>query len=352
MKSFVPGVFDRQPIGQSLLQTIRLLGEYKGRQDLFTRQSPQILRTLRQVAIVESTEASNRIEGVVAPRERVKALVAGRTQPRNRSEQEIAGYRDVLNTIHAHHTAMDVTPNLLLQLHRDLFQFVPGGGGRWKPADNQITETHADGTTVIRFTPVQAHVVPDAMAQLHDRFAAVLAGGAVEPLLLIPAYVLDFLCIHPFSDGNGRMSRLLTLLALYRAGYEVGRYVSLEALVEDTKESYYDTLRTSSRGWHDSGHSLVPWWEYFLGVVLLTSYREFERRVGTLSEKPGAKREMIVDAVGRLGSEFKFADLERLLPSVSRPTINRVLRELRIRGDIRCAKAGRDATWEKVALKT
>jgi len=347
MKSFASGVFDRQPIGQSLLQTIRLLGEYKGRQDLFTRQSPQVLRTLRQAAIVESTEASNRIEGVVAPRERVKALVAGRTQPRNRSEQEIAGYRDALNTIHAHHEAMDLTPNLVLQLHRDLFQFVPGGGGRWKPSDNQITETRADGTTVIRFTPVQTYAVPDAMAQLHERFTATLEGGAVEPLLLIPAYVLDFLCIHPFSDGNGRMSRLLTLLALYRAGYAVGRYVSLEALVEDTKESYYDTLGTSSLGWHDAGHSLVPWWEYFLGVVLLTSYREFERRVGTLSEKPGAKRDMIVDAVDRMGSQFKFADLERLLPSVSRPTINRILRELRIRGDIRCAKAGRDATWEK-----
>jgi Fic family protein len=347
MNSFSPGLFERQPIGQSLLQTIRLLGEYKGRQDLFSRQSPQVLRTLREAAIFQSTEASNRIEGVVAPPDRVRALVAGRTEPRTRSEQEIAGYREVLNTIHLHHDGMDLTPNLVLQLHRDLFQFVPGGGGRWKPTDNQITETRADGSRIVRFTPVPAHAVSDAMAQLHTRYAGALAAGAVEPLLLIPAYVLDFLCIHPFSDGNGRMARLLTLLALYKAGYEVGRYVSLEALVEITKESYYDTLYACSQRWHEGMHTLGPWWEYLLGVVLLASYREFERRVGALTARRGAKRDMIVDAVSRIGAQFKYADLERLLPGVSRPTINRVLRELRIRGDIRCVKPGRDAMWEK-----
>lgn len=260
MRSFEPGFLTRQPINQPLVQTIRLLGEYKGRQELFSRQSPQVLRTLREAAVIESTEASNRIEGVVAPRDRVRALVAGRAQPANRSEQEIAGYRDVLNTIHAHHAAMDLTPNLVLQLHRDLFQFAPGGGGRWKPADNRITEHRADGTMVVRFTPVAAHAVPDAMARLTGGFSQAIGTGDVEPLLLVPACVLDFLCIHPFADGNGRLARLLTLLLLYRAGYEVGRYVSLEGLVERTKESYYDTLFASSQGWHEGVHSLVPWW--------------------------------------------------------------------------------------------
>ena len=348
MRSFSPGFLARQPLGQSLVQTIRLLGEYKGRQALFARQSPQVLRTLRDAAVYASTEASNRIEGVVAPPERVRALVEKRTEPRNRSEQEIAGYRDVLSTIHVHHGAMELTPNLVLQLHRDLFQFAPGGGGRWKPADNQITETRADGTTTVRFTPVPAHAVPDAMGTLHAEYAAALAAGEVEPLLLICAYVLDFLCIHPFRDGNGRMARLLTLLALYQAGYEVGRYVPLEALVEDTKESYYDTLYACSQGWHESAHTLAPFWEYMLGVVLLTAFREFERRVGALTAKPGAKRDMIVDAVSRMSGEFRYGNLERLLPAVSRPTINRVLRELRIRGVIRCNKAGRDATWAKL----
>lgn len=349
MRSFTPGFLARQPLGPSLVQTIRLLGEYKGRQELFIRQSPQVLRTLRDAAVYASTESSNRIEGVVAAPERVRALVAGRSEPRNRSEQEIAGYRDVLNTIHVHHGGMELTSSLVLQLHRDLFQFAPGGGGRWKPADTQITETRADGTITVRFTPVSAQAVPDAMRTLHAEYAGALAAGEIEPLLLICAYVLDFLCIHPFRDGNGRMARLLTLLALYQAGYDVGRYVSLEALVEGSKESYYDALHTCSQGWHESAHTLVPWWEYMLGVVLLTAFREFERRVGTLTAKPGAKREMIVDAVSRMSGEFRYGDIERLLPAVSRPTINRVLRELRIQGVIRCSKAGRDATWAKLA---
>ncbi len=351
MKSFQPGVIDRQPISQALIQTIRLLGEFKGRQELFAQQSPQLLRTLRQAAVFESTESSNRLEGVVAPPERVRALVAMRTQPSNRSEQEIAGYRDVLNTIHASHQAIDITPNRVLQLHRDLFQFVPGGGGRWKAADNEITERRPDGTTVVRFVPVAAHLVPSAMNELTARLAAALEEGRTEPLLLIPAWVLDFLCIHPFTDGNGRMARLLTLLLLYKSGYEVGRYISLESIVEKTSDGYYGSLHASSQGWHDAAHTLVPWWEYFLGVVLLSAYREFERRVGTMEARRGAKRGMIVEAVRRLPATFRYADIERLLPAVSRPTINRALRQLRLAGEIRCARPGRDATWEKLAGK-
>lgn len=347
MRSFEPGVLERQPIPPALLQAIRRLGEYKGKQELFKQQSPQVLQTLQEAAIIQSTEASNRIEGVVAPPDRIRELVARRTEPRNRSEQEIAGYREVLNTIHTHHAGMELTSNLVLQLHRDLFQFVPGVGGRWKPADNQIVETRADGTEIVRFTPVSALATPDAMARLHERFAATWDAGIMEPLLLIPAYVLDFLCIHPFADGNGRIARLLTLILLYRAGYEVGRYISIESLIENTKESYYDSLHASSQGWHDAQHRLVPWWEYSLAVVLLKAYQEFESRVGVTTARRGAKREMIIDAVRRLPKQFRYADLERLLPAVSRPTINRVLRELRLRGELRCVKPGRDATWEK-----
>lgn len=349
MQSVQPNLIARQPVSQSLIQTVRLLGEYKGRQTLYSQQSRQILRTLREAAVIESTEASNRIEGVVAPHERVRAIIAGHTLPANRSEQEIAGYREVLGTIHTNYEGMVLTPNLVLQLHRDLFQFVPGGGGRWKSTDNQITERHADGTTIVRFTPVAAHRVPMAMAELNDRFDSALADGRTEPLLLIPAYVLDFLCIHPFTDGNGRMARLLTLLLLYSSGYEVGRYISLESLIEKTKDGYYGSLYASSQGWHDGAHSLVPWWEYFLGVVLLPAYREFEHRVGSMVARRGAKREMIIDAVHRLPSTFRYADIERVLPAVSRPTINRVLRDLRLAGEIRCAKPGRDAMWEKTA---
>jgi Fic family protein len=345
--SFENGVLARQALNQRLLQSVRLVGEYRGKEALFKQQSPQVLQALRESALIQSTESSNRIEGVVAPPQRIRDLVARRTQPANRSEQEIAGYRDVLNTIHTDFADMQLTSNLVLQLHRDLFQFVPGGGGRWKATNNDITETRADGTTVVRFKPLAAHLTPDAMARLHDVYRVALDAQTVEPLLLISAYVLDFLCIHPFADGNGRMARLLSLLLLYQTGYEVGRYISLESAIEQTKEGYYDSLYTSSQGWHEEQHSLVPWWEYFVGVMLVKAYRDFEERVGVTSARRGAKRDMIRDAVNRLPSRFRYADLERALPAISRPTIARALRELRAEGAVRCVKPGRDATWEK-----
>ena len=184
------------------------------------------------------------------------------------------------------------------------------------------------------------------MTQLHERFNALLKADEVEPLLLIPTYVLDFLCIHPFRDGNGRMARLLTLLLLYQAGYEVGRYISLEQIVERTKESYYDTLYQSSVDWHKGQHTLLPWWEYFLGVVL-SAYREFEQRVGLVTVSRGAKREIVFDVVARLPNQFQYGDVERACPGVSRPTINRALAQMRDSGKIRCIKPGRDAIWEK-----
>lgn len=345
--SFENGVLDRQALNQGLLQSARLVGEYRGKEALFKQQSAQVLQALRENAVIQSTESSNRIEGVVATPQRIRDLVANRTPPANRPEQEIAGYRDALNTIHTNFADMQLTSNLVLQLHRDLFQFVPSGGGRWKAADNDIMETRPDGTTVIRFKPVAPHLTADAMASLHDAYRTALDAGAVDPLLLIPTYVLDFLCIHPFADGNGRMARLLSLLLLCKAGYEVGRYISLEGVIEETKEGYYDSLYASSQGWHEGQHSLVPWWEYFVGVMLVKAYREFENRVGVTHARRGAKREMIRDVVNRLPNGFRYADLQRSLPAVSRPTIARALRELRAEGAVRCVKGGRDATWEK-----
>ncbi len=346
MQSFETGFIERQPITQNLLRTIRLIGEYKGKQELFKEQSPQVLETLQQAAIIQSTESSNRIEGVEAPLQRIKALVAQKTTPMNRSEQEIAGYRDVLNTIHANYASIAFSTGVVLQLHRDLYQFLPADSGRWKSSDNNITEIRPDGTSVVRFETVLAFLTPGAMTQLHERFNALLKADEVEPLLLIPTYVLDFLCIHPFRDGNGRMARLLTLLLLYQAGYEVGRYISLEQIVERTKESYYDTLYQSSVDWHKRQHTLLPWWEYFLGVVL-SAYREFEQRVGLVTVSRGAKREIVFDVVARLPNQFQYGDVERACPGVSRPTINRALAQMRDSGKIRCIKPGRDAIWEK-----
>lgn len=259
MSSFEREFLEKQPIPHSLLRTIRLLGEYRGKEALFIQQTPQVLESLRQVAIIQSTESSNRIEGIEAPPARIKKLVEHKTTPKNRSEQEIAGYRDALATIHANHANMPFTTGIVLQLHRDLYQFVAQQGGRWKMADNEISETRSDGTKVTRFRPIPAHQTPEAMERLHALFKEQWDRGEIDPLLLIPAYVLDFLCIHPFTDGNGRMARLLTLLLLYQSGFEVGRYISLEYLIENQREGYYDAFYKSSQDWHEGEQTLLLW---------------------------------------------------------------------------------------------
>lgn len=346
MKSFEDGFIERQHISQGLIQTIRTIGEFKGKQRLFKEQAPQVLETLRQAAIIQSTESSNRIEGITAPLERIKALVAEKTTPRNRSEQEIAGYRDVLSTIHANHAHIPLTTGAVLQLHRDLYRFVAGQGGRWKPVDNDIVETRPDGTTVLRFKPVPAHATPESMERLHERFTVQWDSGATEPLLLIPTYVLDFLCIHPFLDGNGRMARLLTLLLLYKAGYEVGRFISLEKIIEESKESYYDTLHQSSQKWHEGSHTLAPWWEYFLGVML-SAYREFERRVGLITTARGSKTAMVLDVIRNMHGEFSITDLQERCPTVGIDMIRRILRRERDKGHVECLGRGPNALWRR-----
>lgn len=213
--------------------------------------------------------------------------------------------------------------------------------------DNEISETRVDGTKITRFRPTPAHQTPEAMERLHTLFTEQWERGEIDPLLLIPAYVSAFLCIHPFIDGNGRMARLLTLLLLYQAGFEVGRYISLEHIVENQREGYYDALYKSSQGWHDGAHTLLPWWEYFLGVMMLGAYREFERRTGELTTAHGAKTEMVIAAIHKLPVNFRYADLAQACPNVSRPTIKRVLGQLRKKGEVECVRPGRDAIWEK-----
>ncbi|MHB1007012.1 MAG: Fic family protein [Chloroflexota bacterium] len=346
MRSFAPGFIERQPITQNLLRTVRLLGEYKGKETLFKQQIPQALETLRQVAVIQSTESSNRIEGITAPADRLRALLADKTTPGNRSEQEILGYRDVLNTIHANHERMPFTTGVVRQLHRDLYKYMEREGGRWKPVDNEISEVRADGTKVVRFQPVPAFATAEHMEALHERFNSLWAFGEVEKLILIPAYVLDFLCIHPFLDGNGRIARLVSLLLLYQAGFEVGRYISLEKIVEQTRDSYYDSLYASSRGWHEGEHNLLPWTEYFLGV-LVAAYREFEGRVGLLATARGAKTEMVLEAIRHLPESFRMTDVERLSPTVTRDMIRQVFNGLKKDGSLWCEGKGPAAVWHK-----
>ena len=344
--SFSDGRLEQMTVPMSTVRSIGLLGEYKGKQQLFERQSPQLLLALREVARVQSIESSNRIEGVTAAAGRIAELAADTSAPRDRSEQEIAGYRDVLATVHANARSMDLSGGLVLQLHRDLYQFSPTPGGAWKVSSNDIVDLLPDGTHRLRFAPVAPHLVDAAMNELVEGYRRVAAEGRIDSLIAVPAFVLDFLCIHPFTDGNGRLSRILNLMLLYQTGYDVGRYISLEKVIEDTKETYYEALEASSAGWHEGGHDLVPWLEYSHGV-LLAAYLEFEQRVGQMSGGRGAKREMVIDCIHHLPATFRYADIERACPGVSRPTIVRVLGELRDKGDIRCTKSGRDAAWER-----
>ncbi len=330
-----------------MLQTFRTIGEYKGKQNLYQEQSPQTLSRLREVAIIQSTESSNRIEGITASHARIEQLLAKKTKPQNRSEQEIVAYRNVLDTIHTNNPYMGVSANTLLQFHRDLYQFQPGYGGKWKAANNAIEETRPDGTKFVRWNPTPAHLTDIAMQELHTDYARLRENAQIDPLILISSYVLDFLCIHPFTDGNGRIARLVTLLLLYREGYDVGKYISVEQIIERTKESYYDTLYRSSQGWHEADHDLMPWLDYFVGVVLLSAYQEFESRVGIITRTKGSKTEAVQSTIQRLPTQFKISDLQRACPGVSLPTIRLTLDRLRKDKLIKCVKVGKDAVWEK-----
>ena len=283
-------------IPSELATMLRTIDQAQGREEAFRLQHPQQLEALTQLARIQSTEASNAIEGITAPHARIQALVEEKTTPRNRSEEEIAGYRKVLDLIHSTAPeAIPMTPNVVKQFHRDLYEFSATTGGNFKTSDNTVVETLPDGTERVRFTPVAAWATEDAMRQLHEGYAAALESGRYPPLLLVGSYILDFTIIHPFSDGNGRMSRLLTLLLLYKSGYEVGRFISIEKLIADTRETYYEALQASTTGWHDDAHTVEPWLRYFLGV-LIAAYDAFEARVGTLGGR-GSKTEAVKNFV-------------------------------------------------------
>jgi Fic family protein len=329
---------------------MRALGEFRGRQVLYARQSPEVLETLRRVAMIQSAESSNRIEGVTVPPDRISPLVARQTRPRDRSEQEVAGYRDVLAAIHATHSRMKLSTDLIKGWHRMMYRYTGEPSGQWKKKDNAILEVRADGREVVRFRPTPALATPKHMQRLVELFNRQITEGKADPLLLTASFILDFECIHPFTDGNGRIGRLLTLLLLYQSGYEVGRYISLERVVEESKETYYEALRESSEGWHDARHDLRPWWNYFLGM-LTAAFNEFESRVGAITSCKGAKREMVESAVFHLPARFKFSDLQQSCPGVSYPTLKRALAGLKAKGKVRCLGKGRDAQWERIGSR-
>lgn len=326
-----------------------LIHEYKGKQDLYIRQKPVELEKLVEVAKIQSTESSNRIEGIVTTSTRIQELVKEKTTPRNRNEYEIAGYRDVLNTIHESYEYIPVQSRYILQLHRDLMQYMGNNsGGVYKMTQNYIQETRPDGTTFIRFTPAAPYETAPYMDAICESYQKAISRQDIDPLLLMPVFITDFLCIHPFSDGNGRMSRLLTLLLLYQAGYKAGRYISIEKHIEKTKPSYYDALQIASVGWHDGTNSPEPFIKYMLGVIL-ACYREFEDRVDALS-KPDKDGKVLVKssaldivraaAESRIG-KFTKQEILNICPTLSRSSVEGGLRELVENGEIQRFGKGR-----------
>lgn len=328
----------------SLLTTIH---EFKGRQALFIEANSDKLLDLLEIAKIQSTEYSNKIEGIYTSDDRLKQIVLDKTMPKTRSEKEIAGYRDVLNTIHANYEYIPIIPSMLLQLHRDLYKFSGEGyGGKFKSSDNIIAEVGRNGEKSIRFKPVPAWQTAESINDLCSAFNEIIESENVDSLLLIPMFILDFLCIHPFDDGNGRMSRLLMLLLLYRSGYIVGKYISLEKIIENSKESYYEVLKESSYGWHENENNYEPFVRYTLGIIV-SAYREFESRVILVSKVNVSKSERISEIIkGHIGKITK-SEIMKLCPDISQTTVQRTLNNLLENGQIIKIGGGRytSYTW-------
>lgn len=323
--------------------------EYKGQQNLFIEAKADALSDLLEVAKIQSTEASNRIEGIITTDDRLKKIVRDKTMPKTRGEKEIAGYRDVLATIHESHDYIPPKPSIILQLHRDLYKFSGKAiGGSFKNSDNVIAEELPDGQRIVRFEPVPEWETPEAVTALCNAFEEAMRDTELDPLLLIPMFILDFLCIHPFNDGNGRMSRLLTLLLLYRSGYIVGKYISIEKLISDTKETYYEALQASSYNWHEGTNDYAPFVTYMLGI-LVAAYRDFESRIELLAakglSKPDRVREIIKNHLGKITK----SEIMEQCPDISQITVQRALADLLKSGEIIKLSGGRytSYTWNR-----
>lgn len=335
----------QQLLTPEIVTMLSQIHEFKGEQNLFIEAQSDTLTQLVENAKIQSTEASNKIEGIFTSDERLKKLVTNKTTPRSRNEQEIAGYRDVLSTIHESYEFIPVRPSIILQLHRDLYKFSGKSiGGTYKNADNVIAEEDNEGNRFVRFQPIPAWETPDAIEALCDAFDDAIARNEADPLLIIPMFILDFLCIHPFNDGNGRMSRLLALLLLYRAGYIVGKYISIEKAIETTKDTYYEALQSSSQGWHEEENDYAHFVRYMLGVIL-SAYRDFSSRVRVLTtsgiSKPERIKEIIKDTLGKITK----TEIMQKCPDISQVTVQRTLNDLVKSGDIIKIGGGRYTSY-------
>ena len=332
-----------------ILGYIAAIYKEAGKQELYLKQRPEELEKLVEIAKIQSTEASNAIEGIVTTETRIRQLVEEKTTPRNRNEQEIAGYRDVLGIIHESFDAIPLTQNYILQLHKILYSHMSNpAAGRTKTVQNYISATYADGQKEILFTPLEPYETPKALHRLCEEYNRVIGNMELEPLIAIPIFIHDFLCIHPFNDGNGRMSRLLTTLLLYRSGFYVGKYISLEAKIAKNKDLYYGALYNSQQGWHEGKDDPIPFIKFMLGIII-AAYRDFEDRFAIVEIKRPALEMVRIATLNKIG-RFTKQDIRELCPSLSISSIEGSLRKLVESGELKREGKGKNTFYYRMAL--
>lgn len=349
MRSFDYTYLAERTWDNEILSYISKIHEYKGKQELFLHQKPVVLNRLIEIAKIQSTEASNRIEGIITTNIRLKQLVADKTTPKNRDEEEILGYRNVLNLVHENYDIIPVRSNYILQMHRDLLKYTNYSyGGQYKTTPNEIDMIMANGEKKILFKPVDPYETPDAIDQICTNYQLALDKELIDELILIPCFILDFLCIHPFNDGNGRMSRLLTLLLLYRSNYLVGKFISIEKAIADTKEAYYDALQKADQGWYEGNNDPKPFIKYMLGIIL-SCYKDFEERIitvnssGTKSTSYDIVRSYIEKKIGK----FSKQDVLAGCPSLGSSSVESALKKLVENGTLMRIGAGRKTLYAR-----
>ena len=340
MRDFNYSKIKEQKWDSEVLSLIAAIYKYAGKQELYLKQRPDELGKLIEIAKIQSTESSNAIEGIVTTNTRIKQLVEESTTPKNRDEEEIAGYRDVLNIIHESFDAIPITKNYILQLHKILYSHMNNPiAGQTKTVQNYISATYPDGHTEMFFTPMAPFEIPEALEKICEEYNRVIGNLEVEPLIAIPVFIHDFLCIHPFNDGNGRMSRLLTTLLLYRSGFYVGKYISLEAKIAKNKDLYYEALGKAQNGWHEGEEDVVPFIKYLLGTIL-AAYKDVEDRFEIIGEKLPAL-EMVRKATKNKIGKFSKQDIRELCPSLSISSIEGSLRTLVKEGELMRGGSGK-----------
>lgn len=344
MRSFNYSAFKEQKWDSDILGLIAAIYKEAGKQEQYLKQRPQEMEKLVEIAKIQSTEASNAIEGIVTTSTRIKQLVEEKTTPRNRDEQEIAGYRDVLNVIHESFDTIPITQNYILQIHKMLYSHMNNPlAGRTKSVQNYISAAYPDGHTEILFTPLAPYETSEAFDRICEEYNRVIGNLEVEPLIIIPIFIHDFLCIHPFNDGNGRMSRLLTTLLLYQNGFYIGKYISLEAKISKNKDLYYSALSQSQTGWHEGKENALPFIKYILGTIL-ASYKDFEERTSLVQEKLSALEMVRMASKSKIG-RFNKQDIRELCPTLSDSSIEGALRKLVAAGELKKEGKGKSTCY-------